>query len=92
MDPHGFGHDRARDAEKGGADMGAIAVFEMLQHLPPESRLAVTQVLDEISRPLSPRELDEAFRRVGFSRAQRKACTFALKGLDIIAVVKADAS
>ena len=45
--------------------------------------------LDEISRPMTARELDEAFRVQGFSRSKRKELTLALKDLAIIAVVKA---
>lgn len=68
--------------------MEALTALDRLQLQPKRIRAQVVELLDEISRPLSPRELDEAFRLAGFSRSQRKAHTRALKGLSIIAVVE----
>ncbi len=54
---------------------------------PPAIRDAALAMLDEISAPLSPRRLDQAFQGTGMSRSQARRATLALKHLDIIAVV-----
>lgn len=60
--------------------------LEKLRAAPPEVRAVALSMLDELSGPMSPRELDRAFADAGMSRAQARRATSALKHLNIIAV------
>lgn len=64
-----------------------MTAIERLQAAPPDVRAAALEMLDEISEPLTARQLDRAFQNVGFSRAQARRFTLALKLLSVIAVV-----
>ncbi len=52
-----------------------------------EVRPEAARLLDEISRPMTLKELEEAFRLQGFTRSQRRPFVRALKHLAIIAIV-----
>lgn len=62
------------------------AAANKLRAASPEVRTATVALLDELSRPLTPRELDKAFAASGLTRAQSRRATLALKHLDIIAM------
>jgi|GEM_PF-4850099 len=65
-----------------------MTTLEKLNAASPEVREAVLALLDDMSRPLSPRELDAAFCADGLSRSKARQMTRALKGLTIVAVVR----
>lgn len=65
-----------------------MTALDKLKAASPEVRDAVLSLLDEISRPLSPRELDAAFCADGYSRGKARQLTRALKGLAVVAVVR----
>lgn len=65
-----------------------MTALDKLNAASPEVRDAVLALLDEISRPLTPRELDAAFCADGYSRGKVRHLTRALKGLAIVAVVR----
>lgn len=58
---------------------------DRLAELPPDVRAAVLSVLDEISRPLTNREIDDALFGL-LSRRDRRALVKALSGWSIIAL------
>jgi len=55
---------------------------------PPMIRNLTLDLLDEISRPLTARELDRAFMHVGFTRSEARRFVKALKRCQVIAVVQ----
>lgn len=60
---------------------------ERLAAAPPEVRAHVLALLDEISAPMHPREIEAALIATGgFSRSERRKNVRALKALPIIAV------
>lgn len=63
-----------------------MTALDKLRAAPPEVREAALALMDEISRPLTVRELDNAFRDKGFTRSQRRKFVRALNHLPIIAV------
>jgi hypothetical protein len=63
-----------------------VTRLEKLQAAPPEVRAAVTELLDEISAPMMPREIEAALCRNGFSRSKARPIVNALKHLPIIAI------
>jgi|GEM_PF-6325509 hypothetical protein len=70
--------------------MGALGreprVRAALEALPLHERRELATVLAELTRPLNPRELDDALMVTGLSRGDRKKLTKALKGFPIIMV------
>jgi hypothetical protein len=60
---------------------------DRIMAMSPEAREAALMVLDEISRPLSPRDIEHALRRVGVDRSRSTLFASSLKKLHIIAVV-----
>jgi hypothetical protein len=52
-----------------------------------EAQAAALMVLDELSRPLTVREIERALRRCGVSRSRSFMFASALKDLAIIAVI-----
>lgn len=61
---------------------------DRLKATSPEVRILVLALLDEISTPMNPRELDRAFQDEGFSRAQARQITLTLKHLHVVALVR----
>ena len=55
-----------------------------------QERRELAAVLEELTRPLNPRELDDALMVTGLSRGDRKKLTKALKGFPIIMVAGQD--
>lgn len=62
-------------------------IQEKIDALPVEAKKLLLEALDELSRPLTIRELDVAFAKTGVSRSVRRKTYQALKGVDIIAVL-----
>lgn len=60
--------------------------LEKLEEAPVEVRAAVTALLDEISAPMTPREIEAALCRNGFSRSKARPIVNLLKKLPIIAI------
>lgn len=60
--------------------------LEKLQAAPPEVREAVLELLDELSRPMTARELERALQDAGFTRSQAKPVVMVLKHLPIVAI------
>jgi hypothetical protein len=58
-----------------------------LAALSPALRDQVVQMLDRISRPMGPREIEHALRAAGIPRSQQRALAKALKGFSIVAIV-----
>lgn len=61
---------------------------DRLRAASPDVRNLVLELLDEISAPMAPRELDRAFQDEGFSRAQARKMTLALKHLYVVALAR----
>ena len=62
-------------------------LIAMIEAMPPAERKGALAVLDVVSRPLAPKEIEGALLGRGTSRSQRKAIVGAIKHLNIIAVV-----
>lgn len=62
--------------------------LDKLKAAPPAVRAAALQLLDEVSSPLNPRELDRAFQDEGFTRSEARRMTRSLKHLHVVAVVR----
>lgn len=63
-----------------------MGVQEKIDALPGDAKELLLEALDELSRPLTIRELDLAFAKTGVSRSVRRKTYQALKGVNIIAV------
>ncbi len=63
-----------------------MTVQERLQAHPPEVRAAALELLDDISAPMHPRDIEKALCRAGFTRSQAKPLVKVLKNLPIIAM------
>ena len=61
-------------------------VRSALEALPTRERRELAETLDEVSRPMNARELDDALLATGLSRGDRKRLTKALKGFAVIMV------
>jgi hypothetical protein len=59
---------------------------ERLKAAPPEVRRAVLELLDEISAPMTAREIEQALCRSGFPRSKARPIVNILKRLPIIAI------
>ncbi|MFL0412933.1 hypothetical protein [uncultured Sphingomonas sp.] len=66
-----------------------MSPLEKLRNLPPHVRAPVLELLDQISTPLGPRELDRAIQDAGYSRGEARRVTKVLKTLNVIAVTRA---
>lgn len=60
--------------------------LEKLRAASPEVRTAVLALLDELSRPMSPRELEKALCGSGMSRSKARPIVNVLKHLPIVAI------
>lgn len=59
---------------------------DRLQAHPPEVRAAALELLDELSAPMHPRDIEKALCRAGFTRSQARPVVKVLKHLPIIAI------
>ncbi len=67
--------------------LGRMArVRSALETMPSADRQEVLAMLDELTRPMTAREVDQALLASGLSRADRKRMVNALKGLSILMV------
>lgn len=57
-----------------------------LEGQPPEVRKLVLEILDDMTSPLHPSEIEAALFDAGFSRGERRRMTQVLKRLPIIAM------
>lgn len=57
-----------------------------LEGQPPEVRRLVLELLDEMTSPLHPSEIEAALFEAGFSRGERRRMVQVLKRLPIIAI------
>ena len=60
--------------------------LEKLQAAPPEVRAAVAELLDEISAPMTAREIEAALCRNGFTRSKARPIVNVLKKLPLVAI------
>ena len=60
--------------------------LDKLRAAPPEVRAAVLELLDEISAPMHPRDIEAALCRSGFTRSKARPIVNALKRLPVIAL------
>ena len=63
-----------------------LSVGDRLQAEPHRVRQRVLELLDEISAPMTARELEQALCRAGFTRSQARPVVKALKVLPVIAI------
>ena len=63
-----------------------MSALEKLDRASPEVRAAVLELLDELSAPMHPREIERALCQHGFSRTKARPIVNALKRLPIIAI------
>lgn len=61
-----------------------------IDRLPETNREEMIALLDEVTRAMTPRDLDEALLPTGLSRNNRKILVKALKGFNIIMVASDD--
>lgn len=66
-----------------------MTALEKLRDLPAHVRAPALELLDQLTAPLSPRELDRAVQDAGFTRSEARRVTKALKQFEIIAVTRA---
>lgn len=64
----------------------SIRVRSALESLRLQERRELAVVLDEIMRPMSAREIEEALMATGLSRGDRRRLVLALKGFSILMV------
>ncbi len=62
------------------------SIADRLADEPTQVRARILELLDEISAPLHPREIERALCRAGYSRSQARPIVKALKVLPIIAI------
>lgn len=63
-----------------------LSIGDRLMAEPYKVRKRVLELLDEMSRPMSRREIEEALYPSGLSRSERRRLANALKVLPIIAI------
>ena len=63
-----------------------LSIGDRLLAEPFQVRRRVLELLDEMSAPLSPREIEKALTLSGYTRREAKALTLSLKKLPIIAI------
>jgi hypothetical protein len=60
--------------------------LEKLEAASPEVRAALLELLDELSAPMHPREIERALCRSGMSRSKARPIVNVLKHLPIVAI------
>lgn len=63
-----------------------LSIGDRLEAEPFQVRRRVLELLDEMSAPMHPREIERALKRAGFTRKDAMTVTAALKTLPIIAI------
>lgn len=63
-----------------------VTPLQKLRALPPHVRAPALEVLDQLTAPMGPRQLDRAFQDAGFTRTEARRFTLALKHLSVIAI------
>ena len=63
-----------------------MSAMEKLRAATPEVRMAVLEILDEMSAPMHPREIERALCRAGMSRSKARPIVNVLKHLPIVAI------
>lgn len=63
-----------------------LSIGDRLQGEPHKVRKRVLELLDQMSAPMHPREIERALCRAGFTRSQARPIVNALKHLPIIAI------
>lgn len=63
-----------------------LSAGDRLQAVPHSVRAHVLALLDEMSAPMPPREIERALCRSGLSRSEARRMIYALKGVAIIAI------
>lgn len=63
-----------------------MSALDKLQAARPEVRTAVLELLDEMSKPMHPREIERALCRSGFTRSEARPIVKVLKHLPIVAI------
>lgn len=61
-------------------------IEKLLAEAKPEVRAVALKLLDEISAPMHPREIERTLCRNGFTRSAAKPIVIALKNLPIVAI------
>lgn len=59
----------------------------LIEAMPTDQRKGAIAVLDAISRPMTPREIEAALLSRETSRTQRKAIVAAVKNFRIVAII-----
>lgn len=63
-----------------------MSALDKLRAAPPEVREAALALMDELSAPMHPREIERALCRAGFSRSKARPIVNVLKHLPIVAI------
>jgi len=63
-----------------------MTALEKLKAAPPEVREATLALMDELSAPMTPREIERALCRAGMSRSRARPIVKVLKHLPIVAI------
>lgn len=59
-----------------------------MEALPEPERRHLAEVLDEVMRPMTPREIELALLATGLSRSDRRRLVAALKGFELLMLVE----
>ncbi len=63
-----------------------MTALDKLRAAPPEVREAALALMDELSAPMHPREIERALCRAGMSRSKARPIVNVLKHLPIVAI------
>lgn len=63
-----------------------LSMGDRLQGEPHRVRMRVLELLDQMSAPMTARELERALCRAGFTRSQARPIVMSLKALPVIAI------
>jgi hypothetical protein len=65
-----------------------LSIGDRLQAEPHKVRQRVLEIMDELSRPMTRAEIEEALRPAGMTRSERRRMAQLLRHLPIIAIGK----
>jgi hypothetical protein len=63
-----------------------MTALDRLRAASPEARDLALALMDELSAPMHPRDIERALRQSGFSRSKARPIVNALKRLPIVAI------
>jgi hypothetical protein len=63
-----------------------MTALEKLRAAPPEVREAALALMDELTAPMHPREIERALCRAGMTRSKARPIVKVLKHLPIVAI------